>query len=180
MEAYMRLFRYPGKRFFRMAFWRDGGCSALLLAVMCQSGWAQKNISDWKNVEALAPGSGIWVHTIAGKKYHVELLSVTDEKLALSSDEPRFPGRRLILREVPRERVREVRSRSQWISVAVGMAIGGGIGAGIGAGLDASARKPNDDPGLATGLFATLGSAIGSAVSSHATLIKGKTIYRAP
>jgi len=176
----MRLFRHPGKRFSRMAFWRDGGCLALLLAVTCQSGWAQKNISDWENVEALAPGSGIWVRTIAGKKYHGELVSVTHEKLALDSDEPRIPGRTSILREVPREKVREVRRRSQWISVAVGTVIGGSIGAGIGAAIDASARKPNDDPHLATGLFATLGGGIGAAVSSHATLIRGKTIYRAP
>jgi hypothetical protein len=180
MEANMRVFGYPRTRFFRMAFWRHGGFLVLLLAVMCQSGWAQKNINDWKNVEALAPGSGIWVRTITGRKYHGELVSVTDEKLALSSDEPRFPGRTVILREVRRENVKEVRRRSEWISVAVGTAIGGGIGAGIGAGIDASARKPNDDPHLATALFATLGSAIGSAVSSHATLIKGRTIYRAP
>jgi hypothetical protein len=180
METYTSVFGYPRKRIFRKAFWRHSGSLALLVAVMCPSGWAQKNINDWKNVEALAPGSGIWVRTIAGRKYHGELVSVTDEKLSLSSDEPRFPGRTLILREVPRERVKEVRRRSQWISVAVGAAIGGGLGAGIGAGIDASARKPNDDPHLATALFATLGSAIGSAVSSHATLIKGKTVYRAP
>jgi hypothetical protein len=117
---------------------------------------------------------------MAGRKLHGKLVRVTDEELWLNSDEAHFPGRRWVQRRIPRAKVREVRRFSQGASIAVGAAIGGGIGAGIGAGIDASAPKPNDDPGLATGLFALLGFLIGSAASSHSTIIKGKTIYRAP
>jgi len=180
MGAYMFGFRPSRRRFLRIAFWQYGGSLALVLAVMWQSGWAQANISDWKNVEALAPSSGIWVRTTAGKNYHGKLVNVTDEKLSLNSDEPHFPGRRWILRQVPRARVKEVRRFSQEASMALGAAIGGAVGVGIGAGIDASTPKPNDDPHAATMVLGMLGALLGSAAASSSTIIKGKTIYRAP
>jgi len=166
----------------RVAFWRCGGSLALALAMMCQPGWAQSNISDWDNLEVLDPGSGIWVRTASGKKLHGELVKVTDEALWMNSDEPNrrgVPGRSWIQRRIPRANVKEVRHFSQGAVTAVGAAIGGGIGAGIGAGLDAS-RKQGDDPHLATVVFTLLGGAFGAALASSSTFIKGKTIYRAP
>jgi hypothetical protein len=177
MDAHRLGFLHPRRR---LAFWRHGGSVVLALAMMCQSGWAKPNVSDWKNVEALDSGSAIWVRTMAGKKLHGELVRVTDEMLWLYSDEPGFPGRRSIQREIPREKVKEIRRFSQAASIAVGTAIGIGVGVGIGAVIDARAPVPDDDPHLATFIFGLLGGLFGSAVSSCSTLIKGKTIYKAP
>jgi hypothetical protein len=165
-----------------MAFWRYGGSLALALAVLCQPGWAQTNTSDWDNLEAVNPGSGIWVRTASGRKLHGELVKVTDEALWMNSDEPNrrgIPGRSWIQRRIPRANVKEVRHFSQGASTAVGALVGGGIGAGIGAGIDAT-TKGGDDPHLATVVFTLLGGVFGAALASSSTVIKGKTIYRAP
>jgi hypothetical protein len=180
MDAYRFGFGHPRRRFLRIAFWRYGGSLALVLAVMCQSGWAQASISDWKNLKALDPGSGIWVRTVDGGKLHGELVALTDDELSLNTDERHFPGRRSIQRHLPRERVKEVRRFSQWLPGAVGAAIGGGIGAGIGAGLDASVRGAPEDPHICTFIFGFLGALFGGLFASDSTFIKGKTIYRAP
>lgn len=166
-------------RSLRIAFWRYGGSLTLALAVMCQPGWARTNISDWNNVKVLDPGSGIWVRTTAGKKYHGELVHVTDEMLWFNSDEPHFPGRRWIQRQVPRENVKEVRHFSQGAATVVGGAIGLAIGVGIGAAIDARAPIPNDDPHMGVMIFGMLGGLFGTAAASSSTLIKGRAIYRA-
>jgi len=166
------------RRSLRVAFWRYGGSLTLALAVMCQPGWARTNTIDWDNLRALDAGSGIWVRTKAGKKYHGEFVHVTEDMLWFNSDEAHFPGRRWIQRRVPRENVKEVRHFSQGAAIAVSSAIGLAIGVGIGAAIDAKAPVPNDDPHLGVVIFGMLGGMFGTAVGSHGTFIKGRTIYR--
>ena len=152
----------------------------LVLMFTCQSGRAQTNIYDWNRVESLDPGSAIWIRTSAGRKYHGELVKVTDATIWFNSDEPRFPGRVWIQRQLPREEVKEVRRYSQAAAGAVGAVIGGGVGVGIGAAIDAR-TKPNDDPHLAAFVFGMIGAIFGGVLASATTsLAKGKTIYRAP
>jgi hypothetical protein len=175
-------FSHPQRRSAKAAFWRYGSSLTLVWLVLCQSGWAQANISDWNKVEVLDPGSGIWVRTMAGKKYHGELVRVTDEMLWINSDEPNrrwVPGRRWIQRPIPRANVKEVRRFSQAAPAVVGAVIGGAIGVGIGAGIDASTPM-NDDPHLAAFVFGMLGAMFGGALASSSTIIKGNTVYRAP
>jgi hypothetical protein len=126
-------------------------------------------------VGALVPGTGIWVRTMAGEKYHGELVAVTDEKLSLNSDERGAPGRTMVLREVARADVKEVRLSAAGALMLVAAAIGGAAGAGIGAAVDASS-KSNEDRGLATAVLGLLGAALGLVVSHHNPIIKGKMV----
>lgn len=169
--------RRPG---IKSAFMRKGGVLALVLAILCQTCWAQTNgnIHDWKNLQALESGSGIWLQTMQGRKLHGELVQVTDKALWINSDECRFFGRRMVQRVIPRESVREVRRFSQAVPQVVGTLIGAGAGAGIGAAIDASAKNEGEDPHIGLLIFSLLGLVVGGAVSERATFIKGRTIYK--
>lgn len=149
----------------------------LVLGFACPSGFAQGNLGDWKNVQNLAPDSGISVKTKAGKKYHGDLVNVTADSLTLYSSERSFPGRIKRRRELRREDIQEVRVLAPTASVLVGGAIGAGIGTGIGAGLEASAKKRE---GLVTVTLALLGSATGAAIGRDNPIVKGKKIYVSP
>lgn len=149
------------------------------LAAIPAAGVAQQSPADWKNVQNLAPNSGIVVKTKGGEKYHGDMIEVTDGALRLNSDERAFPGRTKRQREFRRQDIAEVRLLRPAASTLAGAALGGGVGAAIGAGLDASPQV-NDDPHLATGLLGALGAAVGAAVGHNLTLVKGKRIYVAP
>lgn len=168
------------RRPLRAASFRSAVTLTLVLMFTCQPGWAQANIYNWNRVESLDPGSGIWIRTTAGRKYHGELVKATDDTMWFYSDEPRFPGRVWIQRRLPREDVKEVRRYSQAAAGAVGAVIGGGVGVGMGAAIDARTR-PNDDPHLAAFVFGMLGAVFAGVLASTSTSIaRGKTIYRAP
>ena len=94
-------------------------------------GSTQQSPNDWKNVQVLAPDSGIFVKTKAGQKYHGDLVEVTDKTLRLYSDEPAFPGHTKKLRDFRREDIGEVRLLASTTSTLAGAALGGELGAGI-------------------------------------------------
>lgn len=151
----------------------------LCLALIPTASFGQQTPGDWNNVQVLAPGSGIFLKTQAGQKYHGALVQVTGTTLRLDSDERAFPGRTRRVRDFRREDIGEVRLLAPARSALAGAALGGGIGAGLGAGLDAM-PSVNDDPHLATGILAALGAAIGGVVGRNISLVKGRRIYVAP
>ena len=69
------MFRYGQlqRRALRAPFFRYGVTLTLVLMFTCQSGWAEANIYDWNRVESLDLGTGIWIRTKAGRKYHGEI-----------------------------------------------------------------------------------------------------------
>jgi hypothetical protein len=81
----------------------------MTLALPCPPGFTQGILADWKNVQILAPGSGISLEIKTAKKFHGELVSVIRDSLMIEADERAFPGRVKRRRELRREDMQEVR-----------------------------------------------------------------------
>jgi hypothetical protein len=164
---------------FATVFSRQPLVLTLVLALVCQSTFAQGNLADWTKVQSLSADTAISLRTKTGAKYHGELVNVSPDSIAIDSDEPAFPGRTVRRREFARKEVQEIRLVAPAASMFAGAGIGAGVGADIGIGLE-SAPKSHEDRGLIAGLLAVLGAAIGAAIAHHHPFIKGRTIYVAP
>ena len=159
--------------------WSKSVTLTLVLALACQTSFAQGTSEDWLIVQNLTVDTAISVKTKAGAKYHGEVARVTADSLTIDSDERGFPGRTTRRREVKREDIREIRLVAPTTSVVAGAGIGAGVGAGIGVGLDATA-KSHEYRGLMAVLMGAFGAGIGAAIALHHPFIKGHKIYVAP
>jgi len=148
------------------------GLLVLLLMPGCL--FAQKNLSDWSNVEKLKPGTRIVVRTKKGIEFTGEKRQTSDDTLFMEIGLP-VHGTRTI--SLAREDLAEVRvGKSRIVLRIITVAIGVAVGVAIGSAYD---HPGSDDPGLGKLLGGGLGGAIGLA---GATGIKRKTkkVYVAP
>ncbi|MDX6305587.1 MAG: hypothetical protein QOI77_2556 [Blastocatellia bacterium] len=137
---------------------------------------AQKNLSDWSNVEKLKPGTRVIVTTRKGREFIGEKRQTTDDTLFM---EIGLPGSGTRVISVPREEIGEVRKgKSRWVYPLLGAAIGVAAGVAIGSTAD---HPGSDDPGLGKLLGGGLGGLIGGGTGSVIAKTKRwKKIYSAP
>lgn len=163
----------------KSTLYRSACALGLVMILLWPSAFAQGPLSDWKNVQNLAPDSSLRVKTKAGKKYHGDLVDVTADALVLYSSERSFPGRIKRRRTLRRVDIQEVRALAPTASVMVGGSLGAGIGAGLGA-IANSTAKDKSEGSLIIVPLALIGSAIGMGIGLHNPIVKGRMIYRVP
>ena len=152
---------------------------SVVLCVVSLISSAAAQPHDWSAVQRLAYGRDIWIETRQGEKYHGNLVTVGDNEIVIWSDEPDFPGRRLVERSIRRDDVKCVRLNHRVWSQIVGAAIGLGAGVAIGAAIDAHARS-NEDNGVVGVVMGLLMGTGGAAIGKSHPFIRGKVIYQAP
>lgn len=148
----------------------------LILLLMPSLLFAQKNLSDWSNVEKLKPGTKVIVTTRKGREFVGEKRQTTDDTLFM---EVGLPGSGTRVISVPREEIGEVRKgKSNWMYPLIGAAIGVAAGVAIGSTAD---HPGSDDPGLGKLVGGGLGGLIGSGTGSVIAKTKRwKKVYIAP
>jgi hypothetical protein len=136
--------------------------------------FAQKNLSDWANVEKLKSGTKVTVSTKKGREFTGEMRRSTDDSLFVEVGLP-VHGTRII--SLAREEIAQVRIwKSRVVLQILGAAIGMGAGIAIGSAFD---HPFSDDPGLAKLLGGGLGGLAGAAVGGRIPR-KSKRVYLAP
>ena len=94
----------------------------LLLLLAPSISFAQKNLSDWGNVEKLKPGTRVIVTTRKGREFFGEKRQTTDDTLFM---EIGLPGSGTRVISVPREEIGEIqKGKSRWVYPLIGAAIG--------------------------------------------------------
>ena len=148
----------------------------LLLLLTPSLLFAQKNLSDWGNVEKLKSGTRVIVTTRKGREFVGEKRQTTDDTLFM---EVGLPGSGTRVISVPRDEIEEVRKgKSRWVYPLIGAAIGVAAGVAIGSTAD---HPGSDDPGLGKLVGGGLGGLIGGGTGSVIAKTKRwKKIYVAP
>jgi hypothetical protein len=137
--------------------------------------FAQKNLSDWGNVEKLNPGTKVIVSTKKGIAWSGQKRQSTDDTLFIEVALP-VHGTRTI--SLTREEIAEVRKGKfpGIVMLLVGAAVGVAAGIAIGSTLD---HPGSDDPGLGKLLGGGVGGLAGLTVAS-ALPKKTKKVYVSP
>jgi hypothetical protein len=150
---------------------------AIVLGLLLTPGLllAQKNLSDWGNVEKLKPGTKVIVSTKKGIAWSGQKRQSTDDTLFIEVALP-VHGTRVI--SLTREEIAEVRKGKsrEIVMLLVGAAIGVAAGVAIGSTAD---HPGSDDPGLGKLLGGGVGGLAGLAVAG-AFPRKTKKVYVAP
>jgi hypothetical protein len=138
--------------------------------------FAQKNLSDWGNVEKLKPGTRVIVTTRKGREFFGEKRQTTDDTLFM---EISLPGSGTRVISMPREEIGEVRKgKSRWMLPLIGAAIGVAAGVAIGSTAD---HPGTDDPGLGKLVGGGLGGLIGGGTGGVIAKTKRwKKVYISP
>jgi hypothetical protein len=150
---------------------------AIVLGLLLMPGllFAQKNLSDWGNVEKLKPGTKVIVSTKKGIAWSGQKRQSTDDTLFMEVALP-VHGARII--SLTRDEIAEVRKgKSRGIvMLLVGTTVGIAAGVALGSTLD---HPGSDDPGLGKLLGGGVGGLAGLTAAS-ALPRKTKKIYVAP
>jgi len=151
--------------------------SFLILLLLAGSSTAQTG--DWAAIEGLQSGADIYVKTIKGRKLQGQVESTDPERLVIWSQERGFPGRAIVMRQISRADVKQVRLNRRGASAVAGAAIGAGIGVGLGVAADAPS-KDHEARSVVSLVFGALGAGLGAAIAKSHPFLHGPVSYEAP
>ena len=150
---------------------------ALLAATLAATAAAQqaKPITNWANLNRLAPGAEIRLTLANGKTLRGFMQRVTPESLAINATTSQETLSRQDIRRVALKRPGH-RGRN----TLLGLAIGAGAGLAAGAGLDSQASINDWFRNAGKAVFTPLGAILGTVVGVALPTGGWRTVYRAP